>query len=192
MRDTTSRRIVALGAATIIGCSQYHPAAPTDLAGENGRRDTEAEFAASLNDTLASIPLMIAFGVNAIGVTSVRLFLGFPDLPIFDVILHGHTHRMVVAGSSTPGFDTIIARLTDHVDDVMSFRSVLLPNGVGSGPDDNTLQSILLRDVNLQGASIKRIRLRIEDFSVVSPGSDPNGDGLWTDYRLIATLLIED
>src|SRR5688572_20290620 len=157
MGATTSRALVALGAATIVACSQANPAVPTGISSAGGAA-TEATLAASADRTLASVPLTVSFGVNATGITSVQLFLGFPDLPIFDVVLKGHTHRMLVAGPSTPGFDTIVERLTDQVDDVMSFRSLLLPNEVGEGPGDTTLQSILLRGANLQGASIKRLR----------------------------------
>ena len=191
MSDLTCRVIVALSAATVIACSHSNPAAPAELPAATSSATTAPLMAPFADHTLVSVPLVSTFGVNATGIKSVRLFFGFPDVPIFDVVLHGHTHRMLVAGPSTPGFDTIAARLTDQVDDVMSFRSLLLPNGVGDGPDETTLQSILLPGVNLQGASIKRIRLKIEDFSIVSPGSDPNGDGMWTDYRFAATLFIE-
>lgn len=186
----TSRAFLVLCAVTIVACSQTNPAAPTAISNA-GPPATEAPIAASANHIVASIPLSVSFGVNATGVTSVRLFLGFPDLPIFDVVLKERTHRMLVAGSATPGFDTIVARLTDQVDDVMSFRSLLLPNEVGQGPADATLQSALLRGANLEGASIKTLRLKIEDLSIVSPGSDAAGNGIWTDYRLRATLLIE-
>lgn len=114
MTNMTSRVIVALGAATIIACSHDNPAAPSDVRYANDRPTTEPLFAASFGHTLASVPILDSFGVNATGVTSVRLFLGFPDIPIFDEVLHGSTHRMLVAGPSTPGFDTIVAKLTDQ------------------------------------------------------------------------------
>jgi hypothetical protein len=154
MMEMTSRVIVALGAATIIACSHDNPAGPSDIRDAKGSVATEVSFAASSGQTLAAVPISAAFGVNAVGIKSVRVFLGFPDIPIFDEVLHGNTHRMLVAGPSTPHFDTIVARLTDQVDDVMSFRSLLLPNGVGQGPDETTRQNILLPGLNVQGASI--------------------------------------
>ena len=191
MITLTSRFLVVLGAATMIACSHESPTSPTDLRNATASLTSESPFAASSGQTLASVPILATFGVNAVGITSVHLFLGFPDVPIFDEVLRGNTHRMLVAGPSTPGFDTIVARLTDQVDDVMSFWSMLLPGGVGQLPGDTVRQSLLLPGVSLQGASIKRLRLKIEDLTIVSPGSDPNGDGSWTDYRLRATLFIE-
>jgi hypothetical protein len=45
--------------------------------------------------------------------------------------------------------------------------------------------------VDLAGLEIVRIGFRLDAFSVASPGSDPNGDGIWTDLAYTATLIVE-
>jgi len=195
----TSRVVVALVASMFVGCSQSNPVAPTDVAREQGTMPAVTPnttppqaFVALRHETLASVPLERTFGVNGVGVQSAQLYFGFADLPIFEVVLRGNTHRMLVAvHGATPNFDTIVARLTDDVDDVMSFRTLLLPNGIGDSPSSTIPESELLPGVDLQGVSINRIRLKIDEFDIVSPGSDPNQDGIWTDFHLAATLFIE-
>ena len=44
---------------------------------------------------------------------------------------------------------------------------------------------------DLYGYAIHRIGLRIDAITIESPGSDPNGDGNWTDYSFRGTLVFE-
>ena len=45
--------------------------------------------------------------------------------------------------------------------------------------------------LDLQGYIIDRIGLRIDALTISTPGSDPNGDGIWTDSAMRATVLFE-
>ena len=44
---------------------------------------------------------------------------------------------------------------------------------------------------DLQGYEISRVGVRIDDIVLQSPGSDPNGDGIWTDYALRGAFTFE-
>ena len=41
---------------------------------------------------------------------------------------------------------------------------------------------------DLIGYSISRIELHLDELTVDSPGDDPNGDGIWTDYSDEVTI----
>ena len=43
--------------------------------------------------------------------------------------------------------------------------------------------------LDLQGFRIDRIILRLNDLKLASPGSNPNGDGIWTDYSFGCTVI---
>ena len=63
---------------------------------------------------------------------------------------------------------------TQNYEDYMLAGSLYLTNGI-----------------DLQGTVIDRFSLVINDLYLDSPGSDPNGDGNWTDLRFSVTLYIE-
>lgn len=49
----------------------------------------------------------------------------------------------------------------------------------------------LTNGIDLQGTVIDRFALVVNDLNLDSPGSDPNGQGVWTDLRFSVTLFIE-
>jgi hypothetical protein len=44
--------------------------------------------------------------------------------------------------------------------------------------------------VDLAGSSIDRLEFHIDTVSLVSPGTDPNGDGIWTNYRIVGRIVV--
>ena len=100
-----------------------------------------------------------------------------------------------VANSATdPDFDAVVALLTNGVNDLVTRSIVLQPGNLGgtggtpetfyfgAGPGTN--------GIDLEGFNIESLSVRIDDFLLDSPGSDPNGNGIWTDYLLALTLII--
>jgi hypothetical protein len=86
-----------------------------------------------------------------------------------------------------PDFTNFAALLTDGVDTLMStcvygsgsgdYESRVLVGRPSTGPD-------------LAGYTIDSIEFRIDSVLIASPGSNPNGTGIWTDYDLGGRVVI--
>lgn len=82
-------------------------------------------------------------------------------------------------------FDALVQILTNGQDDSLSWFMTNYAGGVSSG----TLESFffagstnLLNGIDFAGSTIDRIDFSIFNESA-SPGDDPNGDGVWTDWN---------
>lgn len=89
----------------------------------------------------------------------------------------------------SPSFDAFALRLTNSVDDLLEWRFFCngSPWDGGVGPE-----SIVLIDridgesgADLSGHAITRIEAATDVLSIQVPGSDPNGDGIWTDQHIV-------
>jgi hypothetical protein len=95
--------------------------------------------------------------------------------------------RLILADVVTdPHFSAFATRLTNGVaefihhnafsqSDIAVMEAVFF--ALASGPD-------------LRGYPVHTVGLRFDQIDVRTPGSDPNGDGLWTDYSYSAVLLV--
>jgi hypothetical protein len=99
--------------------------------------------------------------------------------------------------SDGEGFARAVASLTDGLPGVIYFG---YPSSGGSpfhtyaGPYESQVfasDPLGTGGVDLSGLRIDRIGFRLGQIALDSPGSNPNGDGVWTDYRVDATLIIE-
>jgi hypothetical protein len=111
----------------------------------------------------------------------------FPDL----VLSSATVGTEVSADASTgAGFAGAVASLTNGVGGVVA---------LGSAPGDGPFITYLtwpepvfrLGGVDLAGLVISRIGFRLDEFASHTPGSDPNHDGVWTDFTFGATLILE-
>lgn len=87
--------------------------------------------------------------------------------------------------SSGATFDALVTLLTNGQNDVLSWNVQNYAGGVSTG----VLESYylagsphLLNGIDFAGSSIDHIDLSITNLST-SPGSNPNGDGVWTDWK---------
>ena len=156
---------------------------------------------------LASIAIPIEAGSGGVvGVISgVRIFAGYaadfrPTVLFVDslVLAHEDTGRYVVLTRGSPEFDAAEALLTNGIDDDMIIGLVSGSTGTGggassAGPESHRYENCIDGSLppDLQGLHIERITLEIDVATVVSPGSDPRGDGNWTDYNIVGRIVFE-
>lgn len=105
----------------------------------------------------------------------------------------GSTH--VATAASDPNFGFVVAMLTNGVDDT---AWTVVSDDLATGSASNTalesvrihggLSGLLIPD--LVGHTISSIVLEIDVVEISSPGSDPNLDGVWTDYRLAGRFIL--
>jgi hypothetical protein len=109
-----------------------------------------------------------------------------PEAPtLFSEVLTGDSVFTLDSGSN---FDLAASRISDGINSFMT-KQVTLGNG---GFDaTNWLESHWLYNdpsgssgVDLNGFEIDQFVLTISNFQLISPGSDPNGDGIWSEYSL--------
>jgi len=160
--------------------------------------------AASTGDyTVASFSLEASAGVPALinsfdGVLCLpppqeSCFSGVPEL-IFPGLTHSGT--TIWTDTSSPNFAVIVNELTNGEPGLISWSLEAPITGVGVGIVAVTERDLLgdqvgPSGVDLAGYTIDRIGLRADSLSFDSPGSDPNGDGIWTDFAVRATFLFE-
>jgi hypothetical protein len=101
-----------------------------------------------------------------------------------------------INASNNPDFQQAVAILTNGTDDY-AVGSVSLALGPRPPPsmgwrESASINGGLLGNYNpdLQGAEITSVALVLRQVQITSPGSDPNGDGNWTEYTLDARLVI--
>jgi hypothetical protein len=124
--------------------------------------------------------------------------IGFRDcnhLPSLVISPLGVSGTVTWTDGSSPYFENIVSAITDGVPGyieaadtdpvgfVQSIHAASEPQFFGAqvGPSG----------VDLAGYAIHRIGFRVDSISIESPGTDPNGDGNWTDFSLSGAFLFE-
>lgn len=137
-------------------------------------------FSASANAALiGSFGNNVGFG--ALGASDGAVFtLGYSlrrgglRPPIFiSTPLAGDMSAVVDSGSA---FEAAAEKMTDGVIERLGTRVQFTLNGEPSGGEGAGFP-----EIDLSGSLIEAFVLTVTDFSRMSPGSDPNGDGDWTD-----------
>jgi len=106
----------------------------------------------------------------------------------------------VMNASTHPGqFEQLVGFLTDGANDKF-FLNLTSPTvaglpASGGGPWAGGRESVVfagssLNGIDLAGRPITALVLHIDHFNLTTPGSNPNGDGIWTDYDIGATLTV--
>ena len=94
-----------------------------------------------------------------------------------------------VTSANDPDFDGLVSLLTDGVGQLVQYQFL----GSGSGALESEFFSSLPsggNGIDFQGFQITSFDLRVNQISFVSPGEDPNGDGIWTDFFLDADIFV--
>lgn len=165
-----------------------------------GCNDANAPAAA---DTLATAPVLSRGGAAAV-VGSLTFTLGITD-PATDILpnraelfgeiplQNGDKGKRLVATAATEGeFDHFVSFLTDGINDRVEW-AVSLSGGGASG--EGSLESSFFMGrpgggVDFAGYAIASVEFHVHSILLVTPGSDPNRDGLWTDYYLHGDVVV--
>jgi hypothetical protein len=91
----------------------------------------------------------------------------------------------VATAANQTNFPTFVARLTDGFDDVLAMQ--------GHGANEHAWFGDVAggNGIDLQGFEITAITRTLLFYEVSQPGSDPNGDGIWTDVTKRVKFTIE-
>jgi hypothetical protein len=115
-----------------------------------------------------------------------------PNLLISPLVANGTT---TWTDGSNPYFDNIVSEITNGVSGPLE-AEVRASNGA-FGSSYTATELDLFGDqvgpsgVDLAGYRIDRIGFRVDEITIDSPGSDPNGDGIWTDFSLRGAFVFE-
>ncbi len=95
--------------------------------------------------------------------------------------------RLFLTDSATdPHFAAFVSRLTNGVPEFIHHNAF-------DQVDTAVMEAVLFAlasEPDLRGYQIHTLGLRFDQIDVRSPGSDPNGDGMWTDFSYSAVLLV--
>jgi len=127
----------------------------------------------------------------ALGIQEGDLFGSFDP----DYMLNLHFGLATVAWYGGPDFDGFADLLTNGTADRMGLLLGTSSTSLWGSTSalecywfygDGTCAS----GIDLAGSKIQTILVETTIFDVFSPGSDPNGDGIWTDYHVLANVGI--
>lgn len=96
----------------------------------------------------------------------------------------------IISQSVDEHFNSFVAALTDGQPSSISSGSRI------NGSEKTSTEFMFFHDlssqngVDLQGQKIDHIEIRFNRLTLSSPGSDPNHDGLWTDFSYGATVFV--
>jgi hypothetical protein len=96
---------------------------------------------------------------------------------------------------TSPHFDLFASLLTSGTDDFLIIW-VHFPDIVGGSGGTGSLESqwlnkfIQTETADFYGWQVTEISLTINSLTIDTPGSNPNGDGIWTDYVYDVTFTI--
>ena len=85
-----------------------------------------------------------------------------------------------------PSFNSAIALLTNFTLNDYISATAMFPGGGGGG--DGTTEAGIL---DLRGQSVGSVKLVVTQLSILTPGSDLNNDGIWTDVFFTGNLVFD-
>jgi len=100
----------------------------------------------------------------------------------------------VATAANNPNFNQVCNWLTNGTDDPFRIASWTIPGGAGTStypPESLVFADTTLNGIDLEGSVIESITFSIEEFTLDSPGSNPNGNGIWTDHNYYLTVTVE-
>ena len=97
--------------------------------------------------------------------------------------------QTIYRDDTDPQFAAFVANLTNGIDNTIVFNS----SSGGSGSSESGIFGGVLggNGIDLAGFQIDKVGLRVDSLSIVSPGSDPNGNGEWTNTSGQISFLFE-
>lgn len=124
----------------------------------------------------------IAFGPNANFTTGLRLFASANVTPA------SARSSFVANASNSPDFNAVAAQLTNgSTDDNVFVETGVSTVGIAAGLHSESYWSHGAT-ADFHGYQLTSIELYIDSVSFASPGTDPNGDGNWTDFTIARQL----
>ena len=120
--------------------------------------------------------------------------LGGENVFSFRVANADQGRTITVSESNNPDFSAAVIFLTDGNDDSADFGT-LFPGG-GGGMSSNA-ESVWFKggitgtyDPDLAGTNVTHVLIHLDVVNIQSPGSDPNGNGIWTNYDFRIRMVI--
>ncbi len=120
----------------------------------------------------------------------------FLDADIFDGDHEdSNPHGALIMDSTDPLFAFVVGRLTDGGDHFLEFEYI-----AGGNTDTifNTESVLIDFDIaretgepDFVGCEITALRWAVDLASIKTPGSDPNQNGMWTDYEIQSRIIVE-
>ncbi|MBC8096064.1 MAG: PEP-CTERM sorting domain-containing protein [Akkermansiaceae bacterium] len=140
-------------------------------------------------------------GIPVTGITSLNMQLGYvTDIVNFTVgatLFDQFTltpsdvgKTFSLTAQSDPEFGAFVQRLTNGRNDMIAFADSF---GGLSGQNESLFFSQRIagsNGIDLRGFQIGSIALRVDSLTIASPGSNPNGDGNWTDVFFEGTITV--
>ncbi|WP_052672331.1 PEP-CTERM sorting domain-containing protein [Aliterella atlantica] len=116
-----------------------------------------------------------------------------PGIPIFAKTISAADVGIsyTVTTATNPNFSEITALLTDGVSDTIFFGVTGFPSGTGVATGVGESAFTFNNATDFQGAIIDSLTITIDSFAPDSPGQNPNGDGIWTDYSAKYSLSVQ-
>jgi len=103
---------------------------------------------------------------------------------------------VTVTETTDPEFNAVAAVLTNGVNDPLYFQALGHPGG--GGPFDERTEAFSFfgdssgaNGIDFNDYIIQCISLRINSLTLDTPGQDPVGNGIWTDYSINYSLLVK-
>ena len=137
-------------------------------------------------------PMYYAFGNYAV-----------PEFEYFNLIFDNYSFTtsdigstFVLTAADDPDFTPLVTLMTDGLSNRVGYVMAWTPIGpdYGGNADYESVvfagSPFMTNGIDLQGTVIDSFALHINDLNLDSPGSDPNGQGNWTDFRFSVTLEV--
>lgn len=175
--------LILVLSSVLIGCGDDDPAAPP----EAPRALAQLHMQDGGGSAIRAGTMTVAFSMGVDTYDEATLYE-------FSVSNDDQDSTVVIDAQNSPGFADVVAILTNGTDD-FTRTSQELPGG-GGGSRGRQESNLILGGVtgeyepDLAGAEITHALLHMDVVSLDVPGSDPNGDGNWTDYIFASRLVI--
>ena len=115
-----------------------------------------------------------------------------PNLLISPLAASGTT---IWTDSGTPYFDNIVSEITNgvsgHIEAEVRASTGSFALIYGRTEPQFFGDQVGPSGVDLAGYRIDRIGFRVDEITIDSPGRDPNGDGIWTDFSIKGAFLFK-
>lgn len=118
-------------------------------------------------------------------------FEQFPGIPIFSKRLAQSDvgNPFKVTPGNTANFSQIETLLTNGANDLITFGisgNRGLSSSVGRFESSFTLNDA----VDFKGFDLRSLTVTVDSLEVASPGTNPNGDGIWSDFSAAYSLKV--
>jgi hypothetical protein len=177
-----ARGVVASCLALCLGTISPAPAAVP----EQPLAIAPVDFLAGTSEVLSSLTVWLGYlPANDPFEPQHHLFENFTLTPA-DV---GRT--LTATAQSDSDFPGFVGLLRNGVNDIAMFGGLNPFTGAGQYENGFWKQRPPGNNgIDLRGFSVGRITLTIDSLSINSPGENPNGDGLWTDFAFYGTVRV--